>query len=69
MTRKKMKKNLPMSISIQPSEICSGPSCGFAWKRKIMRAKLNTLAMAKTPSDTMVGSSSGHRERGCVCGP
>ena len=25
-----MKKNLPMSINIQPSDICNGPSCGLA---------------------------------------
>ena len=64
-----MNRNLAMSINIHPSEICNGPSCGFATNRNIILAKLNTLAMANTPSDMRVGSSSGQSVLFILDGP
>ena len=39
-----------------PNEICSGPSCWLAGKKKQSRTKLIRLAKAKSPSDILIGS-------------
>jgi hypothetical protein len=42
---------------IRPSEICKGPKCWNAGKRKQIREKLNIFAIAKRPSETLTGSN------------
>ena len=47
-TRKKMKRNLATSISMQPSEICSGPRCWFACNGRRRRRRRKTAVPIKT---------------------
>ena len=52
--------NLVISPSIRPSDICKVPSTSKAGIKKVVRAMLRTLAMAKRMSETISGSSGFH---------
>lgn len=59
-----MKRNLRMSSSILPSEICSGPKWEFAVKREMSLSELKMLAMANRASAISVGCHISHSSLG-----
>jgi len=59
-----MKRNLRMSSSILPSEICSGPRWELAVKREMSLSELKMLAMANSASAIRVGCHISHSSRG-----
>lgn len=59
-----MKRNLRMSSSILPSEICSGPRWEFAVKREMSLSELKMLAMANRASAISVGCHISHSSLG-----
>lgn len=59
-----MKRNLRMSSSILPSEICRGPRWELAVKREMSLRELKMLAMAKRASAIRVGCHISHSSLG-----
>lgn len=64
LTRQYMKRNLRMSSSIRPNEICSGPRWEFAVKREMSLSELKMLAMANRASAISVGCHISHSSLG-----
>lgn len=59
-----MKRNLRISSSIRPSEICSGPRCELAVKSEMSLSELKMLAMANRASAISVGCHISHSSLG-----